>query len=513
MPARGSAVRQGLPTGVVTYLFTDIEGSTRLWEHVPEEMRLALIRHDAIVEGCVERHGGVPVRPRGEGDSRFAVFPRAVDAAAAAVAIQSDLAHEAWPSQLAIRVRIALHTGEADLRDGDYYGTVVNRCARLRAVAVGGQTLLTRATHDLVGSSLPPGAQLRDLGQHYLSDLSQPEHVFQLDAPGLANEFPPLGPSTGLGAHCASVLRAYVGGQLVVFLGESINLCGRPLGRTWEPDQQEYAPTAHEIAEHLAATSDYPYETARDLPRVSQYVATLQGSGPLYELLHSVLETSYQPSPFHRLVAGLSRALRAKGYEPQAPLIVTNSLDDSLERAFDDASQSYDLVAYMAKGEHRGRFVHYPPGGRPRLVDRPNKYVGVSFARPVILKLYGTVDRRDMERDSFVVTEDHFVDYLSGTDLSGLLPVTLAARLHKSHFLFIGYRLSEWNLRAIMRRIWGERQLSYNSWAICPAAEPLERELWRMRDVELLDTSLDRYATSLTDHLDALPAVGEGPRP
>jgi hypothetical protein len=145
--------------------------------------------------------------------------------------------------------------------------------------------------------------------------------------------------------------------------------------------------------------------------------------------------------------------------------------------------------------------------GTARAIDRPNKYRDLGFARPVILKLHGTVDRDNIDGDGFVVTEDHFVDYLSGADLSSLLPVTLAARLRKSHFLFVGYRLRDWNVRAILRRIWGERQLSYNSWAIQPAAEPLERELWRVRDVELLDTRLDEYLSVISDQLGALQAL------
>jgi hypothetical protein len=197
--------------------------------------------------------------------------------------------------------------------------------------------------------------------------------------------------------------------------------------------------------------------------------------------------------------------LRAKGYNPRPPLIVTTSYDDALERAFETAGELYDLVVYTADGERRGRFLHYPPDGKARAVERPNKYLNLSFSRPVILKIQGTVDRRNVDRDSFVVTEDNYVDYLGGSDVSVMLPVTIAARLRKSHFLFLSYRLREWNLRGLLRRIWGERQLSYASWAVHSALEPLERELWRVRDVEVLDARLDQYLTTLTDHVTALP--------
>src|SRR5438132_8330730 len=145
---------------------------------------LALVQHDPIAESPTEQHGGQIVRPRGEGDSRFCAFARASDAVAAAAAIQRALHEQAWPTPTPIRVRMALHTGEADLRDGDYYGGAVNRCARLRAIAHGGQTLLSQATGDLVRDTLPAGVSLRDLGVHRLADLQRAERVYQLLAPG-----------------------------------------------------------------------------------------------------------------------------------------------------------------------------------------------------------------------------------------------------------------------------------------------------------------------------------------
>src|SRR5947209_5804952 len=181
-----------LPTGTVTFLFTDIEGSTQLWERYPDQLRATMVRHDRIIEDTVGRHGGCVVRPRGEGDSRFAVFSRATDAVTAAAAMQQALHSEPWPAPVSLRVRLALHTGEADLREGDYYGSAVNRCARLRAVAHGGQTLLSQATYELVRETLPAGVQVRDLGEHRLKDLTRPERIFQVLAPDLPAAFPPL---------------------------------------------------------------------------------------------------------------------------------------------------------------------------------------------------------------------------------------------------------------------------------------------------------------------------------
>ncbi|MDQ3928632.1 MAG: tetratricopeptide repeat protein [Chloroflexota bacterium] len=188
----GTTSRTGLPTGTVTFLFTDIESSTALWETDPAAMRAALQRHDALVEATVARHHGTLVRPRGEGDSRFAVFARATDAVGAAAALQQALAAEPWSTPSPLRVRMALHTGEVDLREGDYYGSAVNRCARLRGVAHGRQTLISLATQELVRDQLPPGVELRDLGAHRLKDLQRPERLFQLCISGVPDDFPPL---------------------------------------------------------------------------------------------------------------------------------------------------------------------------------------------------------------------------------------------------------------------------------------------------------------------------------
>ncbi|HLZ71093.1 MAG TPA: adenylate/guanylate cyclase domain-containing protein [Dehalococcoidia bacterium] len=181
-----------LPTGTITFLFTDVEGSSRAWEEHPAAMRRAMTRHDALLTAVFERHEGVVVRPRGEGDSLFAVFVRASDAAAAALAGQRALAAEDWGAIGPLRVRMGLHTGEADLREGDYYGSAVNRTARIRGAGHGGQILLSQTTADLVRGTLPAGATLTELGRHRLRDLREPELIHQLSEPGLPDTFPPL---------------------------------------------------------------------------------------------------------------------------------------------------------------------------------------------------------------------------------------------------------------------------------------------------------------------------------
>ena len=175
-----------LPTGTVTFLLTDVEGSTTGWEAAPSGMAEAIPRHYALLDEAIAAHGGVRPVEQGEGDSVVGAFSRASDAVAAAVGAQRALAEEPWPDGVRLRVRMAIHTGEAQLRDeGNYFGQAVIRCARLRAIGHGGQVLVSEATAALVADRLPEQVGLLDLGTHRLKDLGRPEHVWQLVHPDL----------------------------------------------------------------------------------------------------------------------------------------------------------------------------------------------------------------------------------------------------------------------------------------------------------------------------------------
>jgi predicted ATPase/class 3 adenylate cyclase len=189
----GQPAEARLPAGTVTFLLTDIEGSTRLWETVPDAMEVALGKHNRLLTEVIEGHGGVVVTSRGEGDSFFAAFASAVAAVEAAGACQLALAAEPWPAGAALRVRMGLHTGEAHVQDGDYTDHVpINRCARVKAAAHGGQVLITQATCDLVSGDVGSGFGLKPLGEFRLRDLAQPELIYQLTHADLAADFPPL---------------------------------------------------------------------------------------------------------------------------------------------------------------------------------------------------------------------------------------------------------------------------------------------------------------------------------
>jgi class 3 adenylate cyclase len=207
------------PTGTVTFLFTDIEGSTPLWEQRPDAMQAALARHDRLLRHAIESFDGRIVKSTGDGV--YAVFAAATDALAACLAAQRCLQEPETSASnvtprgtedrmpLSLRVRMGLHTGAAELRDGDYFGAVLNRAARIMSAAHGGQVLLSAATAELIRRRLPEGVTLREMGEHRLKGLLNPERLLQVVAPDLRADFPPLASLTG---HSLPVERdAFVG--------------------------------------------------------------------------------------------------------------------------------------------------------------------------------------------------------------------------------------------------------------------------------------------------------------
>jgi predicted ATPase/class 3 adenylate cyclase len=215
------AASRELSGRTLTFLMTDIEDrgaegvgpvpGTRLWDEHPDAMRQALARHEALLIGCIEAHEGMVLKSRGEGDSLFAVFGRATDAVAAAWALQRALRLEEWPTPLPLEVRVALHTGEGEFREGAYFGAAANRCARLRGIGHGGQILLTGATRELVADHLPDGVTLRDLGTHRLRDLQRPERIFQVLHPELPADFPPLASLDALPNNLPLQVTSFIG--------------------------------------------------------------------------------------------------------------------------------------------------------------------------------------------------------------------------------------------------------------------------------------------------------------
>lgn len=198
-----------LPTGTVTFVFTDLEGSTRLWEQYPEVMQPALRRHDSIIGDAIARHGGIVLRMTGDGMT--SAFASARDAVAAALDAQRSLVSEPWGETGPLLVRIGVHTDEAVVHDGEYLSPPLNRCSRLMSTAHGGQVVVSNTTEALVRGHLPTDAQLADLGPHRLRDLAEPLHVFQLAHPELESAFPPLRSLDTFAGNLPSQTTSFVG--------------------------------------------------------------------------------------------------------------------------------------------------------------------------------------------------------------------------------------------------------------------------------------------------------------
>ena len=265
----------------------------------------------------------------------------------------------------------------------------------------------------------------------------------------------------------------------------------------------------HELATLLADRFELD-DDGRGLAYVSQVVAARNGIGPLHDELHLALDRDFEPSLLHAWLASLPPLLRRRGLPQQ--LIVSTSFDTGVERAFEAAEEALDVVVYVASGRDRGKFLHILPGGTAVVVEEPNAYTGLALdERSVLLKIHGHVDHGvTRELESFAVSEDDHIDYLAGAEAAGTVPVQLAARLRRSHLLFLGYAVDDWSLRVFLRRVWGHDRLAYRSWAVQSAAEALARELWRERGVEAYDVGLDGYSEQLarvTAELAALDAA------
>jgi DNA-binding SARP family transcriptional activator len=347
------------------------------------------------------------------------------------------------------------------------------RCGR-QAEALSAYHDARRTLLDELG--IEPGPELQAL---YGSILRQERSLVRVAQPALTD-------------HYDEVLRAFSAGRLVPVLGPGVG-----------------GVAGHELATILAERFELD-DGGRGLAYVSQAVAARNGIGPLHDELHLALDRDFEPSLLHTWLASLPPLLRRRGLNQQ--LIVSTSFDAGVERAFEAADEELDVVVYLASGLDRGKFLHILPGGEARVVEEPNAYTGLSLEeRSVVLKIHGHVDRGAARAlESFAVSEDDHIDYLSGGEAAGSVPVQIAARLRRSHLLFLGYDVDDWSLRVFLRRVWGHDRLAYRSWAVQSAAQSLARELWQDRGVEAYDVGLDSYSerlASVTAELAALDAA------
>ena len=339
-----------------------------------------------------------------------------------------------------------------------------------------------------------------------------------------------------LDGHYTRVIDAIKESRIVPFLGGNINLCGRQKNTKGELESWKIgsiAPNNRELAVYLEEVSGNVYlrnvrcplfdvEDVERLPEgcpvkekaitkialqhVSQYVFDSSEQGPdvLYGALRKLFDANYHPNPLHKFLAQLPKIMQKKGYFPPYPLIVSACFDRTLEQAFDNVGQLYDLVSF-SMDQTGGRFVHKPPGEDPRPIEKPNEYQELSFKRrSVILKLYGGIG------EDFVITEDHYIDYLALRKIAELLPANLLRQLRRNSIWFMGYCPSYWNLRVILYRIWPEQMLGKRDqtwWAVQSHPEVIDKSLWRRYNgIPISIPSLDQYIADLNQQILEMPA-------
>ena len=306
----------------------------------------------------------------------------------------------------------------------------------------------------------PPGAELQETYRMIL------QHARALAAP--------VGSSRTQDDRFEEIVRAALASPLVPVLGPGLSGSAPALD-----------PAA--VAVHLAQRFGCPAEYCASLARVGQWVTVTHGVGPLYDELHALYSADFEPGPVHRALAWFPPILRARGLPCQ--LLLTSGFDRMLEQALIEAGEQYDVVSFIALGRDRGKFLHVAADGAARVIDEPNREVDLAAgARTLILKLNGGTDALSGRvRDSYVVSEDDYIDYLAQSDVSALLPIGLAAHIRRSHLLFVGYDLCDWSPRVFLRRLWGEERMAYRSWAIGRSSPSRFCEAqWRQLGVDVI---------------------------
>lgn len=261
-----------------------------------------------------------------------------------------------------------------------------------------------------------------------------------------------------------------------------------------------------------------PGSGSLDVAEAAQYVYVTSGRPDLYRTLKQVLSVEREPGPVHRFLARFPGTLERLGLPKRYQLIVTTNYDTQLERAFDEENEPYDLAVYMSSGPDEGRFVHFPLQSDPQPIKVPNDYdklpidvESYELERTVIVKILGAVDGSSggyRWRENYVITEDHYIAYLSVGPVATLVPNQILTKLQDSHCLFLGYPIRDWNLRVFLKRVWDGGPLYAKSWAVQEDPDLVDKDFWNQTHVELFGSSVEDYATALTRHMSAGGEVG-----
>lgn len=322
-----------------------------------------------------------------------------------------------------------------------------------------------------------------------------------------------------LADHLWLVADLILEGKVVFVLGAGANLCDREPVEQFDPKawngNEDELPNGAELAEWLAKELRCRVPDTTDLIRVAQYADVMRaGEGALYDKLRGVFNNDYPITSLHRFLADLPGLMADRGTSKKDPpvrgvLILSTNYDDLVERAMREATPSgrFDLVRYETNGppETKGKFIHVTPDGDEQIIESANDYDGVDSDRQtVLLKIHGSVDRQNPANDSYVITEDHYIEYLTHANANELIPAKLLAKLTTSHLLFLGYGMRDWNLRVMLFKIFEERDRRFQSWAVQHPVHALDRKLWVGRGVDLHEHLLSVYIAGLQAALEEI---------
>jgi SIR2-like domain len=272
-------------------------------------------------------------------------------------------------------------------------------------------------------------------------------------------------------------------GRVIPFIGAGASFVGRPPKSHWVGPASNFLPLASELAQYLDTRSGFPSDQTAELTRVAQFFDGVTGRGGLDEELHDVFSKEYTPSALHYALAGFDNLV-----------VVTTNYDNLLERAFRERGRPFHLIVYRTSDL---KLLFWEHGATAPVETAASELTFDLSSASVIYKMHGTADQRSPERDSYVITEDDYVEFLARMVDMTAIPAGLAEPFRRSHFLFLGYGLRDWNLRVILQRIWGAQKRSYNSWAIQLNPQTIDRKSWAKRNVDLLDMRLEDYVPLL----------------
>jgi hypothetical protein len=303
--------------------------------------------------------------------------------------------------------------------------------------------------------------------------------------------------------HYEEVAEEAVENGIVLFLGSEVNA-----------EDSSTLPDDEMLARYISSKVKLDPSTW-DLAEVAQHVRALRGEQRVFQLVREGLAVEPSPGHVHKYIAGLPDRFAELGREKRHQMIVTPKYDDALERAFRARNQPFDVVVYMGTGtESPGKFVHIPWGGEPVTISVPNTYRGLpirsdmSLEHTLIVRIHGAVDDPDLNfiwRDNYVVTEDHYIQYLSGSPAAAVIPGQIIEKLRSASYLFLGYTMADWRLRVFLKRVWpGDRLGNGTHWAVERAPTRLEEKLCFATGVKL-------YQSSLTDYVDGFDEFLKSP--